>query len=700
MVNENQCDNKSEDDNLTQLISDDLGENKKYRRNRFASTDCSGLQILSEIANSREKIISAVKRIERSKSLDSNIRSPTSKHDNNEITQQEVCSDLIKSTLEEDFESTKVGQTDDTTRQSVKIKKKLIKKKKIRIKRLKKKNKEVKIEEDVDSVEKVSNQVPSDDVESDADVKNVNILTSFKETFQKFKLKHLSRSIVDTKTTTITKKIPTLENWTTIMQEKRLVKKDPEMPVLTPIIPDEKLLNNNTKIDVESSFFLDASKEPCCGSTNEEYHTDENNVGENNNDIEDVHEDAVIDEYVSLKKKVKLKKKYKESIQDFREEVEKDESLSKKKKKKKKDKKEKKEKDRLLKDKTIKGKEKKFKEKKDRKKEKVKKPKKEKYSSTETFIKKSDDELTIPKPASSNDMPLTGFDSGSLPSCELTSDDLRDGLRVLLRLGGHFHTSRVTEISPPDIYGVVVDKERGNKPHILSREEVLQQAVRDVKPRGAFDLPVGARVCAYWSSQLSYLHPGRVSAPDTDDSYVVIQLDDGDSRDIHFSQVRCLPHEYPVVESEQSIMSASIGSRKRGSTGSENNAEISKPAKKLHSEASKYEKKHSSKANKHSKKHKEHKEKKRKQKTTGWSVSVTEISEDKSDGNHPSEGDHPPARESDHNEEDTIDEEDVTLSSDKRQGSNNNKSPIAAFLPPQHSLWRWADAGHRQNSKS
>ena len=381
--------------------------------------------------------------------------------------------------MEEDFESTKVGQTDDTTRQSVKIKKKLIKKKKIRIKRLKKKNKEGKIDKDIDSVEKVSDQVPSDDVESDADVKNVNILTSFKETFQKFKLKHLSRSIVDTKTTTITKKIPTLENWTTIMQEKRLVKKDPEMPVLTPIIPDEKLLNNNTKmdIDVESSFFLDASKEPCCGSTNEDYHTDENNVGENNNDIEDVHEDAVIDEYVSLKKKVKLKKKYKESIQDFREEVEKDDSLSKKKKKKKKDKKEKKEKDRLLKDKTIKGKEKKFKEKKDRKKEKVKKPKKEKYSSTETFIKKSDDELTIPKPASSNDMPLTGFDSGSLPSCELTSDDLRDGLRVLLRLGGHFHTSRVTEISPPDIYGVVVDKERGNKPHILSREEVLQQAV-------------------------------------------------------------------------------------------------------------------------------------------------------------------------------------------------------------------------------
>ena len=65
----------------------------------------------------------------------------------------------------------------------------------------------------------------------------------------------------------------------------------------------------------------------------------------------------------------------------------------------------------------------------------------------------------------------------SPPSCTLTSTDLRDGLRVLLRLGGHFHPSRLTEISAPDIYGIVVDKERGNKPHILSQEEVLQRAV-------------------------------------------------------------------------------------------------------------------------------------------------------------------------------------------------------------------------------
>ena len=43
---------------------------------------------------------------------------------------------------------------------------------------------------------------------------------------------------------------------------------------------------------------------------------------------------------------------------------------------------------------------------------------------------------------------------------------------------GHFHPGKIQAISPPDIYGVLVDKERGNKPHIFSREEVLQEAVR------------------------------------------------------------------------------------------------------------------------------------------------------------------------------------------------------------------------------
>lgn len=63
-------------------------------------------------------------------------------------------------------------------------------------------------------------------------------------------------------------------------------------------------------------------------------------------------------------------------------------------------------------------------------------------------------------------------------SCVIKEKDLIDGLRVLVKLEGHFHPGKIQAISPPDIYGVLVDKERGNKPHIFSREEVLREAVR------------------------------------------------------------------------------------------------------------------------------------------------------------------------------------------------------------------------------
>ena len=64
--------------------------------------------------------------------------------------------------------------------------------------------------------------------------------------------------------------------------------------------------------------------------------------------------------------------------------------------------------------------------------------------------------------------------------CVIKETDLVDGLRVLVKLEGHFHPGKIQAISPPDIYGVLVDKERGNKPHIFSREEVLREAVSQV----------------------------------------------------------------------------------------------------------------------------------------------------------------------------------------------------------------------------
>ena len=46
---------------------------------------------------------------------------------------------------------------------------------------------------------------------------------------------------------------------------------------------------------------------------------------------------------------------------------------------------------------------------------------------------------------------------------------------------------------------------------------------------------------------MNYLHPGTVAGPDIDEKFVIIQLDDGDSRDIHVDQLRFLPDNYPFV---------------------------------------------------------------------------------------------------------------------------------------------------------
>ncbi len=66
----------------------------------------------------------------------------------------------------------------------------------------------------------------------------------------------------------------------------------------------------------------------------------------------------------------------------------------------------------------------------------------------------------------------------------LNEDNLVDGLRVLVRIEGHFYPGRLNAINPPDIYGVLLDNERGFKPHIYAREELLQNVIRDVRVSG------------------------------------------------------------------------------------------------------------------------------------------------------------------------------------------------------------------------
>lgn len=62
--------------------------------------------------------------------------------------------------------------------------------------------------------------------------------------------------------------------------------------------------------------------------------------------------------------------------------------------------------------------------------------------------------------------------------CILTAEHLEtDKLRVLTAMGGLFYAGQLNAVEPPDVYSITLDGERGNKPHIMSREEILRDAV-------------------------------------------------------------------------------------------------------------------------------------------------------------------------------------------------------------------------------
>lgn len=62
-------------------------------------------------------------------------------------------------------------------------------------------------------------------------------------------------------------------------------------------------------------------------------------------------------------------------------------------------------------------------------------------------------------------------------NCTLTEDKLDSSPRVLTAMGGLFYAGKLSAVQAPDVYAITLDGERGNKPHILSREETLRDAV-------------------------------------------------------------------------------------------------------------------------------------------------------------------------------------------------------------------------------
>ncbi|XP_062868829.1 trinucleotide repeat-containing gene 18 protein isoform X2 [Trichomycterus rosablanca] len=142
-------------------------------------------------------------------------------------------------------------------------------------------------------------------------------------------------------------------------------------------------------------------------------------------------------------------------------------------------------------------------------------------------------------------------------NCVLNKDELQDGLRVLIPMDDKLlYAGHVNTVHSPDIYSVVVEGERGNRPHIYCLEQLLQEAIIDVKPPSVRYLPQGTRIAAYWSQQYRCLYPGTVvrGSPDTDelDDLITVEFDDGDTGRIPLSHIRLLPPDYKIQCAEPS----------------------------------------------------------------------------------------------------------------------------------------------------
>jgi len=203
------------------------------------------------------------------------------------------------------------------------------------------------------------------------------------------------------------------------------------------------------------------------------------------------------------------------------------------------------------------------------------------------------------------------------------------------------------------------------------------------------ELELGARVCAYWSTKINYLHPGTVAGPDIDSDYVIIQLDDGDCRDIHIDQVRYLPTNYPILDvTVENSVGELYGSRKR-LMGAKKDGE--KPGKEK-----------GLRAKRSLKTKQDHQKQKCKRKSDDWTVVVTEVIDSVETANTNANyiNDDMNVRDEDQDSAFESDEEiDDKEYYKVNQPSLQTKSAIAAFLPPQH-LWSWSDEGRKLSPKS
>ncbi|XP_039231681.1 protein winged eye isoform X7 [Drosophila yakuba] len=150
---------------------------------------------------------------------------------------------------------------------------------------------------------------------------------------------------------------------------------------------------------------------------------------------------------------------------------------------------------------------------------------------------------------------------------QLTSEHLyRDETRVLTDMGGLFYAGVMKPLRPPDVYSITLDGERGNKSHVMSREDILKDTILEVSPKSVESVPVGTRLCAYWSQQYRCLYPGRAidseqvvdgaassatNSATTAPDFVSVEFDDGDSGRIRLQNIRMLLSDYPIAVGKQ-----------------------------------------------------------------------------------------------------------------------------------------------------
>ncbi|XP_016355368.1 BAH and coiled-coil domain-containing protein 1-like isoform X2 [Sinocyclocheilus anshuiensis] len=159
------------------------------------------------------------------------------------------------------------------------------------------------------------------------------------------------------------------------------------------------------------------------------------------------------------------------------------------------------------------------------------------------------------------------------PNCVLTKELLTDGLKVLISKEDELlYAARVQPLETPDVYSIVIDGERGNRPRIYSLEQLLQEAVLDVRPETEAVLKEGTRVCAYWSERSRCLYPGYVrrGGDESKPGGVMVEFDDGDRGWISLSNIRFLPPGYQIQCADLSPGLISEGQLDKNSSMQEN----------------------------------------------------------------------------------------------------------------------------------